>query len=578
MAATNISWTDEIKKYYASGLHSLAQKAALSAIVNKYQADLEKANENAITLKAITEGNMYVDNTINGRTVAISNTSYNAGDGVDSTHIVIPFYAFAQNALAFHGHNDMNNWVNYDDPFGYTVQVDAIHQSAGYYVSLWWAATRFYKDYNLGIKNVVIAYFTAVGSKGINPAACQTAIDNYVAQGKIVVAKYNDYLKKFQVAEDYIDPVKGALWINYTNELSKILFSKSLPSSTLNGMIGGAASGGGSTTKTKPGPKPVAPPTPDVPTPSYPPTAEFNLPPHNASLPVRPQKLAGAAMADYTVDDTKRRGRFWFYADSGQQFAKTLTDATTANGKTQAANGSNYGFQFLWNPSEYTTSVTVNPDVTPSSGMYWSTALPVFPSGENMSVSIILDRVNDFASFGPQAHLLGSTLAALGGSANASSALTNALSNSFSYLLSLEAALTQLTAQQANDAVNPNLYVILDDLLANYANAGSNPYDKLTDLMRRGTLADLEYLYKTINGPDWVRLDQNTSDIGFLAMTLVEIELGPTRYLGYLNNLNITHSMFTEEMIPIRTQVDLSFVLMASAAIAQSTKVPGATS
>jgi hypothetical protein len=109
-------------------------------------------------------------------------------------------------------------------------------------------------------------------------------------------------------------------------------------------------------------------------------------------------------------------------------------------------------------------------------------------------------------------------------------------------------------------------------------NVGNLWEKKVQDLANRGTLADIEYLYKTVNGPDWYRLGQETSDIGFLMMTLVEIEIGPSRYLGYLNSLNINHTYFTPNMIPLRSTLDLSFVLMASAKISQPAPGVGGTS
>jgi len=577
----NFSWSDAIKKFYANGANTPAQKAAVAARVTKYQNDLEKANENAVQLKVLLNGGSDTTYVINGRTLSISNQNFLTTDLLITKTVHKPYYDIPQNQLAFHGHNDINNWILQDDPNGQSTQTDAFHQSKGYDVSLWWAATHFYKDYQLGINNVVIAYFNALISKGINIPQASAAITAYVATGKKVVAQYNDYKQKFQVAADYIDPVKGALWITYTTDLHNLISGSPAPSVTLKQMIG--AGYGGSTIKPSGGQKP--PPTggsngnggdssSDVPTPKYPPTAKFNLPPHKASLPTRPQKVdENGLVAPKTIDDNLRRGRFWHYADSGQQFATSYADANAA--KSVTPQDRDFGFQFLWNPSEYTTSVTINPDVTPSSGMFWATALPVFPSGENMSVSIVLDRVNDFASFGSMSKaILDAWKASIAADAAlAAVSVTNATTTDE---YNAYAALSKAISLGQNQA-NIDGATLMSPLLDNYANPGDDAVDNLLDLMQRGTLADLEFLYKTINGDGWVRLDQRTSDIGFLAMTLVEIELGPTRYLGYLNNLNITHIMFTEEMIPIRTQVDLSFVLMASAAVSSSSKVPGAT-
>jgi hypothetical protein len=93
--------------------------------------------------------------------------------------------------------------------------------------------------------------------------------------------------------------------------------------------------------------------------------------------------------------------------------------------------------------------------------------------------------------------------------------------------------------------------------------------DKIIELQKLGTLADLEYLYKAINGPNWTNqaTGRKTSDIGFLSPTLLRIDLGPVSYLGYVNNMAVNHTSFSKEMIPLRTDVSLQFNLMATAGI-----------
>jgi len=265
--------------------------------------------------------------------------------------------------------------------------------------------------------------------------------------------------------------------------------------------------------------------------------------------------LREAEVNDSSRTDDDRRGRFWTWLGSTQSF----TDKTgkVQEGAEKAVKGkgfedsvkSKFGFQFLWNPETWSSNVQINPDVTPNTPQYWGTALPVFPSGQNMSFNIVVDRVNDFACFG--ATPLMPSISSLPAGKPPTSWLDTANTANI------------VAATAAKEAVDKfQQFYVGGDI--------KNKEAKILDLMKRGTLADIEYIYKTCNGDKWVRLDQATSDIGFLMMTLVEVEIGPNRYLGYLNSLGIEHTMFTEAMTPIRSNVSLQFVLMASARVAST--------
>ena len=126
---------------------------------------------------------------------------------------------------------------------------------------------------------------------------------------------------------------------------------------------------------------------------------EWNLPPHKSSLPIAMDLVMGRPGT--RADDSLRRGRFWFYADSQATFTQSGTKKDD-KGRTASGGGfkRKYGFQFLWNPQTFSTSVQLNDGMTPSSTQYWQTSLPVFPSGQNLDVQVVISRINDFASFG----------------------------------------------------------------------------------------------------------------------------------------------------------------------------------
>jgi hypothetical protein len=103
---------------------------------------------------------------------------------------------------------------------------------------------------------------------------------------------------------------------------------------------------------------------------------------------------------------------------------------------------------------------------------------------------------------------------------------------------------------------------------------------QISELYEMGTLADVEFLYQTINGPNanymkggWKNsLGRVTSDIGFLSATLVKIEIGPLNYLGYINAIAVNHLAFTQDMKPIRTDVSIQANLLASVGLAEAAK------
>lgn len=261
---------------------------------------------------------------------------------------------------------------------------------------------------------------------------------------------------------------------------------------------------------------------------------QWNLPPHKTSLPVDPSAdplivdttkydILNNTLRDPNSSHTLRRGRIYWYSRVDSEY----TSSTTRN----TGDDPRYGFQFLWNPSEVNTSVSVNLDITPTALDKFVKVVGAFPSGEYLSLNIMVDRTNDFFAI-------------------------KSVSDTQSY----------------KDIARK----VVEDYHTGYLEAGFNSYAsaKVEQLQQFGTLADIEYLYKAINGPGWKNeaTDRNSSDIGFLSPTLLKIELGPLGYIGYVQNINVSHSSFTRSMIPIRSTVSLQFNLMATAGLASGGK------
>lgn len=294
------------------------------------------------------------------------------------------------------------------------------------------------------------------------------------------------------------------------------------------------------------------PPTP----PSNPAEYKWNLPPHKWSLPVFPSTdknfMPKGGQARKPPLDSYRRGRIWWKAsDSNVQLV-------TTNGKTALMTTGafkKYGFQFLWNPESFSTQVAVQMDATPNSNDRFLGTVGAFPATETVTFNIRLDRTNDFAC----------------------------AAGSFGRPTQVKLVKPGSITTDWISKAEVRKYVSFYKREGTFANSDSADQieAKLVDLFQRGTIADLEFLFRAINGPGpgggdtakdlWVNgRGTATADIGFLMPTLLNIDIGPLSYQGYVTNLSVTHGAFTQEMIPIRTDVTISLNLLATAGLSSA--------
>jgi hypothetical protein len=287
---------------------------------------------------------------------------------------------------------------------------------------------------------------------------------------------------------------------------------------------------------------------------------KFNLPPHNWSLPVRPIELQpkdvgtlnnktgylpteafGGSSTPESFHGT-RRGRIWYWhsasalqkfnTDSGK--VESLADSVAKLNKTTEGvelknDDRKWGFQFLWNPSEISSNVARNMDITPSAADTLRVVSGVFPGQETVNFNILLDRTNDFAC---------------------------------------------IRSSKIKDFTDFSKFYT-----AVFPGQGKQNFgEQLEALMRQGTMADLEYLFRAINGSGmgvekWGTLmGKRTANLGYLQPTLLGISLGPDRlnnlsYVGWLSNIAINHNSFTQDMIPMRTTVTISIECFAGTGI-----------
>jgi len=110
-------------------------------------------------------------------------------------------------------------------------------------------------------------------------------------------------------------------------------------------------------------------------------------------------------------------------------------------------------------------------------------------------------------------------------------------------------------------------------LLPQYAKLDKLYYPRMPDaneqedIFTKGTMYDVEYLLRAILGYGYksyfsqrnAKVDGLTSDMGYISAGPVEIHLGYSlRYLGLVSQVNVSHVLFDERMVPIFTNVGVS--------------------
>lgn len=83
--------------------------------------------------------------------------------------------------------------------------------------------------------------------------------------------------------------------------------------------------------------------------------------------------------------------------------------------------------------------------------------------------------------------------------------------------------------------------------------------DERKAIQERGTHYDLEYLYRVANGMQNTNARDKTGDIGVLLPNPCVLHLGPFRSRGALWEISATDTMFSEDMVPILTYVQVAF-------------------
>ena len=281
--------------------------------------------------------------------------------------------------------------------------------------------------------------------------------------------------------------------------------------------------------------KPIVSPT--IKAPPVNPTSDykFNLPPHQWSLPLEPDVIAPDTVI-HRVDDvtSSRRGKIWYYNGYVGPSSKPDYQNTGIYTPPDGVGGTDnkYGFQFIWNPETFSQNTAVNMSITPSAADPTIALTGFAAANSTMSFTLRLDRTNDFAC------------------------AKNFVFKDGTF-----------TVPGGGPTVNNGNFTSV----SKYYNFGSKYVDGFTveqnikDLLTYGTEADLEFLYRTINGTGWKGIGgRETSNIGYLMPALIRLDLGNQKFVGVVSGIQVNHLAFTRDLVPIRTDVNITVDLRAN--------------
>ena len=298
---------------------------------------------------------------------------------------------------------------------------------------------------------------------------------------------------------------------------------------------------------------------------------KWNLPPHKWSMPLTPTLVnnVGGGYNDFgkpnRSSEAYRRGRLWWNSSANLDITVGSSDSSSGAqeiAKQASDNERKYGFQFLWNPESFSTAVQVQMETTPDVKDMFLSLVAAFPATETITFNIVLDRTNDFACANAKFERPGLNTSNIYGVPPAQVSQYRP-DQSYDNKVT-ERGLLRNSVREFSEYYSGN---------TSFQTSAEQLEDKLLDLFERGTISDVEYLYRAINGPGtgdtvWTnRRGIQTADIGFLMPTLLNIDIGPLAYKGYVTSLGVQHMRFTPDMIPISTNVSISLNVLATAGL-----------
>ena len=192
-----------------------------------------------------------------------------------------------------------------------------------------------------------------------------------------------------------------------------------------------------------------------------------------------------------------------------------------------------YGFKFLYNPTSVTMGWGIQGAVNPeyeASGK--DEAIPISAGlfSSQIQFSIILNRIEDMNYLDKLGYVS-------------------------------EQQKRNITPPSDLDPAQRNR-IYAANVIANSPYGENVSIDDQRSIYNKGTMYDIEYLFKTINGPHATfksELNGTTADRGYMRMSILELHLGANlRYRVRISDLGINHTMFNHRMIPILSTVNFT--------------------
>jgi hypothetical protein len=215
-----------------------------------------------------------------------------------------------------------------------------------------------------------------------------------------------------------------------------------------------------------------------------------------------------------------------------------------------------YGFKFLYNPTSVTMGWGIQGAVNPeyqASGK--DEAIPISAGlfSSQIQFSIILNRIEDMNYLDKLGYV----------------------SEQQKKIGATGAPSSELDPAQRNRIYSANVI-------------GNSPYgenvsiEDQQSIYNRGTMYDIEYLFKTINGPHATfksELNGTTADRGYMRMSILELHLGANmRYRVRISDLGINHTIFNNRMVPILSTVNFTCHRFIDYSIQDKTSGSGSSS
>lgn len=228
-------------------------------------------------------------------------------------------------------------------------------------------------------------------------------------------------------------------------------------------------------------------------------------------------------------------GRGAFQMDRQTNTAEAIAIAQKNAPTNFKSDSTKYGFKFLYNPNTVQMNwgaVMAMDPVFEASGKD-----PIAPGTQNLTsstidFSLVLNRIQDFAYLNENGLKAGNT--------------------SFVNTSTLAGITAASTDPYGSFALPSGV---------------SNRNDELKKIYEKGTMYDLEFLFKTMHGNgayvSYESLLQEgvTSDPGWLPVRPIELHLGnKLRYRVRINSLSVSHTIFNARMVPILSTITISCV------------------